>query len=87
MYRKQGTAMGTKAAVAYANNAVGHFENLHVYTYKQQPLLYIRFIDDIFIIWTEGETALKQFIDHLNSATTFFKFTKEISDKKVDSLM
>ena len=46
-----GTAMGTKVAPAYANTFMGWFEDTHVYTYPQQPLLWKRFIDDIFVIW------------------------------------
>ena len=37
-------------------------------TYK--PWLWWRFIDDIFLIWRDGEEKLKQFIDSLNQAST-----------------
>jgi hypothetical protein len=81
-----GTAMGTKAAVGYANNTMGDFENKHVYTYHTQPIVYYRFIDDIFIIWTHGREALDLFIDHLNSRSATIKFTSEISQTKVTFL-
>ncbi len=45
----QGTAMGS-VSVSYAKNSLGLFEEQHVYTYKQKPFLYVRFIDDIFIV-------------------------------------
>ncbi len=78
--------MGTKTAVAYANNALGFFEEEHLYTHTLQPLLYLRYIDDIFLLWTHGEDALAEFIQHLNSCTTFFKFTQEISPDMVTFL-
>ena len=40
-----------------------------------QPLLFKRFIDDIFFIWPGSEEELKEFIAHMNSAHTHIKFT------------
>jgi hypothetical protein len=81
-----GTAMGTKAAVGYANNSMGDFETRHVYTYPLQPKIYLRFIDDIFIIWTHGRDSLDEFIAHLNSCSDNIKFTHEISPEEVSFL-
>ena len=50
-----GTAMGTKLALNYAINFIGMLEDSFVYTYLLQPLLYLRYINDIFIIWQLGE--------------------------------
>ena len=55
-----GTAMGTRVALTYANI----FMSRHVYTYPEQPLLWARFIDDIFLIWEHGAEALDKFINH-----------------------
>ena len=71
--------MGTKAAPGYAINDLGKYEALFVYTYHKQPLLYLRFIDDIFIIWTHGMESLVEFIQHLNGCSDSIKFTHEIS--------
>ena len=81
-----GTAMGTKAAPGYAINSMGKFEAKFVYTYPKQPLLYLRFIDDIFIIWTHGRDSLMEFIDHLNNCSDSIKFTHEISDEQISFL-
>jgi hypothetical protein len=82
--------MGTKAAPSVApsvaNLVMGDFEAKFVYTYHKQPLLWLRFIDDIFIIWTHGEEALLAFVDHLNSVHTTLKFTLEWSKIKVSFL-
>jgi hypothetical protein len=81
-----GTAMGTKLAPGYAINSMGKFEAKFVYTYKKQPLLFLRFIDDIFIIWTHGRDELMEFIDHLNNCSDTIKFTHEISNESISFL-
>ena len=78
-----GTCMGTKLAPGYACNTVGDFERTFVYTYHKQPILYVRFIDDIFIIWPHDRASLEEFINHLNTRVENFKFTHEISQDKV----
>ena len=45
-----GTAMGTKAAPNYAVNFMNYFEDRFVYTYFIQPLVWKRYIDDIFML-------------------------------------
>ena len=82
----QGTAMGSRVAPSYAVHALGAFESQHVYSYRLQPLLYIRYIDDIFIIWQHGRDELVEFIDHLNQCSDDFKFTHEISEDSVTFL-
>ena len=77
-----GTAMGTKTAVAYANTSMSDFEDKHVYTYHIQPLVWKRFIDDIFMIWTCTKEELDAFILHLNSCHPTIKFTAEISQNE-----
>ena len=74
-----GTAMGTKVAPAYANTFMGWFEENHVYTYHKQPLLWKRFIDDIFVIWQFGHEELDLFISYLNSCMPSMKFEAEKS--------
>jgi hypothetical protein len=81
-----GTAMGTKLAPGYAINSMGKFEQRYVYTYHKQPLLFLRYIDDIFIIWTHGRESLMEFIEYLNQCSESIKFTHEISDKSVPFL-
>ena len=56
-----GCAMGTICAPSYANIFMANFEAKHIYPYiKEKSLLYLRYIDDIFMIWkgTKVETTL-----------------------------
>ena len=51
-----------------------------------KPHTWWRFIDDIFIIWTEGEESHKNFIDYLNIAHRTIKFTSKWSNKEIEFL-
>ena len=81
-----GTAMGTRVAPTYANLFMADFENRSVYTYPKQPLLWLRFIDDIFFIWPHGQVELDNFIKHLNNSHSTIKFTSETSVSEVHFL-
>ena len=81
-----GTAMGTKVAPSFANTYMGWFESQYVYTYPKQPLLWIRYIDDIFQIWTHGLTEFKKFETHLNQVVESIKFETDISETDVHFL-
>ena len=82
-HQKSGTAMGTKLAPSYANLFMSKFEQDHVYTYYLQPILWKRFIDDIFLIWTHGMDSLEKFILHLNTVHPTLKFTSVISSTEI----
>ena len=75
--------MGTTVASSFANTYMGWFESKFVYTYHEQPLLWVRFINDIFVIWQHGLTAFKEFEIHLNQCVSSIKFETDISDTQV----
>ena len=81
-----GTCMGTKVAPSYAINTLGHFEDQFVHTYPLKCLVYLRYIDDILILWTHSRDQLETFVQHLNGATSNFTFTHEISTDSVTFL-
>ena len=78
--------MGTRVAPTLANLFMADFEERFVYTYHTQPKLWVRFIDDIFLIWDAGETELMEFIKHLNAVHDSIKFTHDISKKEIPFL-
>ena len=71
--------MGTRMALSYANLFVGKFEQHAIDNAPFKPLTWRRIIDDIFMVWTEGEVKLKTFIEYLNSIHSNIKFTHEYS--------
>ncbi len=86
-YRQvRGTAMGTKVAPAFANIYMNHFEEQHVYTYHIQPLVWLRFIDDIFSIWTCTREEIETFVDYISHREDTINFTATISDSQADFL-
>ena len=81
-----GTAIGTKAAPSFAIIYMGSFEDEYVYTYHLQPRLFIRYIDDIFMLWQHGIDELEIFHEYLNTRVPTITFTKEYSNKQVSFL-
>ena len=81
-----GTAMGTKVAPSLANIFMADLETKKLLVYQQKPLVWWRFIDDIFTIWTFGENQLEDFIKHINSCHPKIKFSAEISNPEINLL-
>ena len=50
------------------------------------PLIWIRFIDDIFFIWTGSEQDLLRVLNELNSLHPTIKFDMNYSREKIDFL-
>jgi len=83
LYRQiKGTAMGTPMAPNYANLFMDCFETdlLHdfyvIHGYK--PMTWLRYIDDVFFIWTNGEDSLKLFLDFAQNYSTHKKMKSKI---------
>ncbi len=85
----KGTAMGTKVAPTFANIFMGKFEHDYVYTHPlySKVLMWLRFIDDIFFIFTGTLIELKQFFHDLNhTRLKSIKFTMDYSNEKINFL-
>ena len=84
--QKSGTAMGTKMAPSYANIFMGQFEKKMLASFPHKPLVYFRYIDDIFMIWTEGEDTLNKFLNHCNSLNPSIQFEQTVSNTNIPFL-
>ena len=60
-----GTAIGTTFAPPYACIYMEEVETGFLQTQRLKPLVWLRFIDDIFFTWTHGEENLKNFYERL----------------------
>ena len=81
-----GTAIGTKFAPPYACIFIDQVESKFIQTQKFQPLVWFRYIDDIFFIWTHGENSLKSFMMEFNNFNPNIKFTYEFSEASINFL-
>ena len=77
--QRLGTAMGTRMAPSYASLFMGKFEKDFLESCGVQPLLWLRFLDDIFMIWDDSEEKLLQFFKEINKFHETIKFTYNYS--------
>ena len=57
-----GTAIGTKFAPPYVCIYMDQVEQKFLAMQINQPLIWLRYIDDIFFIWTHAEKELEKFV-------------------------
>ena len=83
-----GTAMGSPMAPTYANIFMAILERKLLNEAPQDliPIEWIRFIDDIFAIWTHGIEKLQKFITYINNFHPTIKFDYTYSYKSVSFL-
>ena len=78
--------MGTICAPAYANVFLAEFEQEYIDPLiKDKSILFLRYFDDIFVVWTKSEKQLKDFMSELNQKYPSIKFNYKL-DQKLYSL-
>ena len=77
-----GTAMGTKMAVSFANLFMAAVETEILSQSTKKPLVWKRYIDDVFSLWNISIEEINGFIEQANRYHPTIKFTAEISDKE-----
>lgn len=65
---------------------MANFEEEFLRSVPTRPLIWLRFIDDIFLIWENGRTSLDHFIEDLNRRHPTVKFLSTVSNRSVDFL-
>ena len=79
-----GCAMGTIWAPSYANIFMANFEERRIYPYiKEMPLLYLKYIADILMIWKGKKVKLMTFVKDLNEKHKANKFDFQVSPRKI----
>lgn len=82
----KGTAMGKRFAPALANIYLLEFDDKATSGYKTKPVLYFRYIDDIFFLWPGDARSLEEFEIYLNSLIPSISIKLKHSDKEIDFL-
>ena len=70
-----GTAIGTKYAPPYACIFMDQIKTKFLRTQSYQPMVWFRYIDDMFFIWTHGEKKLEEFVADFNAFNPNIQFT------------
>ena len=60
-----------------ANMYMEHLEETALRTAPLQPTLWIRYVDDTFVIWPHGHDELRRFHEHINQQHPNIQFTIE----------
>ena len=85
-HQKLGTAIGKKFAAPYANLFMAGLEKRIFENSGYHPYLWLRFLDDIICIWTDGLEKLQDFFEFLNAFHPTIKFTMDYSYETINFL-
>ncbi|GFR93385.1 hypothetical protein ElyMa_000891200 [Elysia marginata] len=75
--------MRTSISPSYASLFMGALEGKMLNSSPHQTLIWLRYIDYIFLTWTQGSSSLNQFLTHASNFQPTIKFTSEISQLKI----
>ena len=79
--------MGTICAHTYPNVFMSDSEERYIYPLiKNKSSGYLRFIDDVFMVWTRSENKLTSFINEINKKHHSIKFDFKFSKEKIEFL-
>ena len=82
-----GAPMGSPLSSVIANLFMEQFEEQALGSATLKPSLWLRHVDDTFVIWPHGEDALNTFFNHLNMLHPTIKFTMEIEENSSISFL
>ena len=78
-----GTAIGTKFALPYKGIFMSDLETKFQEDQHLEHLVWLRYIDDIFFIWSHDEESLKKFLEELKDFNQYIQFTYEYSVENI----
>ena len=76
--QKCGAAIGTKLTPSYACIFMDEVGTGFLKSQGLQTFLWLRYIGNIFFIWTHGEEKFTQFLNELNNFHSNLKFTFQL---------
>jgi hypothetical protein len=76
--QKDCMAMGSSLLPIVSNIFMEHFEKFALDSAQHKPSVWLRYVDDTFVVWPHGPSRLQDFLNHLNSLRPSIQFTMEI---------
>lgn len=74
--------MGSPLSPVIANLFMEDLETKALETATSRPKLWLRYVDDTFVIWQHGREELDRFLEHLNNMHPRIKFTMEVEEQQ-----
>ena len=79
--------MGTTCAPANANIFMAEFKQKYIHPLiTDKSVLFLRYIDDNFMVWTKSEKQLNDFMSELNQEHPYIKFDYKFDCKQIEFL-
>ncbi|XP_022110911.1 uncharacterized protein LOC110990303 [Acanthaster planci] len=72
-----GTSMGSPISPVLAGMFMEEFEQPAINTSDHRPKVWLRFVEDILVIWQHGQDNLRLSLEHLNGLHSSIQFTME----------
>jgi hypothetical protein len=85
--QKDGMAMGSSLSPISSNIYMEHSEKVALDSTQHKPSLWLRYVEDTFVVWPHGPERLQNFLSHLNSLRPSIQFTMETESDTVIPFM
>ena len=80
-------AMGTICAPSYANIFMSEFEEKYICPLiKNKSVIYLRYVGNIFTVWSKSESELRKFLNEINQKHQSIKFDFKFSKENIEFL-
>jgi Reverse transcriptase (RNA-dependent DNA polymerase) len=79
----EGMAMGSPLSPILCNLFMADLEQEALNAAPYKPAIWLRYVDDTFILWEHSTEKLHEFLEHLNSQNQAIKFTMEVEEDSV----
>ena len=78
--------MGKKFAPHFADITMAFWEATNLPKCDKQPRIYLRYLDDIFMVWEHSRQDFNQFFETLNTAHPNIKLKSNIQSQELEFL-
>ncbi|GJQ81435.1 hypothetical protein Trydic_g14592 [Trypoxylus dichotomus] len=76
-----GMAMGSPPSLVLSNIYIEEFERRVMDSYELKSKMWLRYVDDTFVIWPHGEEKINGFLQHLEEESINFTMELEVDNR------